>query len=240
MLDARHVIVVAGSAGIGAEVARQAAERGARVTITGRDPDRLAKAAASMPAAVDTAAFDGTDRAAVGRFFAEIDRIDHLASCIGFTERGTLLDHDEDRARMVFENKIWAQLFIVRTAHAKVARDGSIVLTGGTSADRAIFPHFSAFSVVGNTALGALVKGLAGEIAPVRINVVEPTLTETALVGPRTPARDELFARFAARSPVGRIPQPAEVARSYIHAMESGLINGDRLRPDGGPSFSEW
>ena len=193
-----------------------------------------------MPADVATAAFDATDRARVTEFFAGCGAIDHLASCVGFTERGTLLDHDEDRARMVLEHKFWAQLFIVRTAHAQIARDGSIVLTGGTSEERAIFPHFSAFSVIGNTAVGALVRGLAGEIAPVRINVVEPTLTQTPLLGPTSPGLEELLARFIRSSPAAKVPQPDDVARSYIHAMESGLINGDRLRPDGGPSFSYW
>ncbi len=141
---------------------------------------------------------------------------------------------------MVLEHKFWAQLFIVRTAHAQIARDGSIVLTGGTSEDRAVFPHFSAFSIIGNTAVGALVKGLAGEIGPVRINVVEPTLTQTPLLGPITAAVEELFRKFIKSSPAAKVPQPGDVARSYIHAMESGLINGDRLRPDGGPSFSYW
>jgi NAD(P)-dependent dehydrogenase (short-subunit alcohol dehydrogenase family) len=240
MLKGKRVVVIAGSSGIGAAVARQAAEKGAKVTITGRDADRLGAAAATMPAGVETAAFDGTDRSKVIEFFSRIGSIDHLVSCIGFTERGSLLEHDEERARMVFEHKFWAQLFIVRVAHKQVARDGSIVLTGGTSEARAIYPHFSAFSIIGNTALGALVKGLAAEIAPVRINVVEPNLTQTPLIGAITPAVQAMFARFIAKSPVARIPQPAEVARSYIHAMESGLINGDRLRPDGGPSFSEW
>ncbi len=240
MLEGKRVVVIAGSSGIGADVARQAAEKGARVTITGRDPERLQSAAAAMPPGVETVAFDATDRAKVIEFFAGCGPIDHLVSCVGFTEQGTLLGHDEDRARMVLEHKFWAQLFIVRAAHAQIARDGSIVLTGGTSDERAIFPHFSAFSVIGNTAVGALVRGLAGEIAPVRINVVEPTLTQTPLLGPITAAVEELMARFVRSSPAAKVPQPADVARSYIHAMESGLINGDRLRPDGGPSFSYW
>jgi NAD(P)-dependent dehydrogenase (short-subunit alcohol dehydrogenase family) len=240
MLKGKRVVVIAGSSGIGAAVAQQAAEKGAKVMITGRDADRLAAAAAAMAGGVKTFAFDATDRSKVIEFFATLGSIDHLVSCVGFTERGSLLDHDEERARMVFEQKFWAQLFIVRVAHKQIARDGSIVLTGGTSEARAIYPHFSAFSVIGNTAVGALAKGLAAEIAPVRINVVEPNLTQTPLLGEITPALQALLARFTAKSPVARIPQPAEVARSYIHAMESGLINGDRLRPDGGPSFSEW
>ena len=196
MLAGKRVVVLAGSSGICLEVARQAMEKGAVVTITGRDSDRLTAASADLPPGVDARAFDATDRDRVTEFFAQYGPIDHLVSCIGFTEQGSLLHHDETRARKVFEHKFWAQLFIVRTAHAQIARDGSIVLTGGTSEERAIFPHFSAFSIIGNTAVGALVKGLAGEIGPVRINVVEPTLTQTPLLGPITAAVEELLRKF--------------------------------------------
>lgn len=240
MLADRRVVVIGGSSGIGAQVAQQAADRGAAVIITGRDRERLVAATEAMPEGVDVAAFDATDRESVVGFFSDIGPFDHLVSCLGFTERGTALAHDETGARKVFEHKFWAQLFLVRAAHEQIAHDGSIVLTSGTTAERAIVPHFSAISVVANTAVGALVKGLAGELAPVRVNVVEPTLTQTPLLGPSTPAREEWFARFVAASPAGKVPQPADVARSYIHAMESGLINGDSLRPDGGPTFSRW
>ena len=240
MLVGKRVIVIAGSSGIGAEVATQAATKGAHVTITGRSMDRLEAAASSMQAGVEVAAFDATDRTQVAEFFGIYGEIDHLVSCIGFTERGTLLSHDEDRARMVFDHKLWAQLYIVRQALPHMLPEGSIVLTGGTTAGRAIYPHFSAFSVVANTALGAMVKGLAAEIAPIRINVVEPTLTNTPLVALPAADKEVFFARFIAKSPIARVPQPEDVARSYVHAMESRLINGDSLRPDGGPSFSEW
>ncbi|MFC4595638.1 SDR family oxidoreductase [Sphingobium tyrosinilyticum] len=237
-LSDRHVVVIAGSSGIGLAVAAAAAERGARVTVTGRDAARLAKAAAAIGRGTDTVVFDGTDGDEVARFFSKIGHIDHLVSCIGFSERGTLLGHAEEQARRVIEHKFWAQLRIVRQGLPVMSRDGSITLTGGTAADRAGVPHFAAFSIIGNTALGALVQGLAAEIAPVRINVVEPTVTNTPLMDILLPEQKaSFFARFSATSPIGRVPQPQQVARSYIHAMESDLINGDRLRPDGGPTL---
>lgn len=237
-LEGHHVAVIGGSSGIGLAVARTAAARGARVTVTGRDPDRLAAAVAAIGASARGEAFDGTAPEEVAAFFGGCGTIDHLVSCIGFSEPGTLLGHAEDRARRVIEHKFWAQLRIVRLALPAMARDGSITLTGGTAADRAGVPHPAAFSIIGNTALGALVQGLAAEIAPVRINVVEPTVTDTPLIDVMPPERKAAyFAQFAATSPVGRVPRPDEVALSYIHAMESGLVNGDRLRPDGGPTL---
>lgn len=237
-LSGARVVVLGGSSGIGLAVAAEAARRGANVVIAGRDRARLATAAAKVGEGAQTEAFDATDQAALAGFFGRGGAIDHLVSCIGFSERGTLLGHAEDRARLVIEHKFWSQLRIVREAAPVMARSGSITLTGGTSADRAGVPHMAAFSIIGNTMLGALVQGLAAEIAPVRINVVEPTVTDTPLLDVLPPeAKGRYFEAFCATTPIGRVPQPEEVALSYIHAMESGLINGDRLRPDGGPTL---
>lgn len=239
MIRDKHVVVISGSSGIGLEVARQAAERGAKVTITGRSTERLAAAAASISQNVATASFDATDRVSLGRFFDGFGTIDHLVSCFGDTEFGSFLDLDEKRAREVIENKFWAQLFIVRAARNYIARDGSIVLTAGTAFDRAVVPYATAFSAVGNTMLEVLVKGLSAELAPIRVNLVAPTLTNTALFdGMTQEARRKLFEDFAPKLPIMRVPQPHEVARSYIHLMESGLVNGDRIRPDGGPMLA--
>ncbi|MCZ4344068.1 SDR family oxidoreductase [Sphingomonadaceae bacterium G21617-S1] len=239
MLSDKKIIVISGSSGIGLEVARQAASRGARVTITGRSVERLKSAAASLPLSVDTAAFDVTDRSELKRFLAGVGTIDHLVSCFGDTEWGGFLSLDEDRARQVVENKFWAQLMIVREACSIMAKDGSIVLTAGTAVDRGILPYGAAFSVVGNTMLEVLARGLAAELAPVRVNLIEPTVTNTPLfAGMTDQAREELFQNFARLLPLKRIPEPHEVARSYIHLMESGLINGDRVRPDGGPMLA--
>jgi NAD(P)-dependent dehydrogenase (short-subunit alcohol dehydrogenase family) len=182
--------------------------------------------------------FDGTDPAQVAGFFARAGHIDHLVSCIGFSERGSLLSHAEERARLVIEHKFWSQLRIVRNAVPVMTPTGSITLTGGTDADRSGVPHAAGFSILGNSLLAAMVQGMAGEIAPIRINVVEPTLTDTPLIDVLPPdAKARYFEAFAASSPIGRVPRPEEVALSYVHAMESGLVNGDRLRPDGGPTL---
>src|SRR6201990_2388334 len=62
------VVAIGGSAGIGLETARRARAEGAEVILTGRNPERLERAAAEVGAR-DTAAFDATDPAALGRFF---------------------------------------------------------------------------------------------------------------------------------------------------------------------------
>ena len=77
-LPGQTVVVIGGSAGIGLETARRARAEGADVILTGRNPDRLERAAAEVGAR-STAAFDATDPAARDRFFAGLPaQIDHV------------------------------------------------------------------------------------------------------------------------------------------------------------------
>jgi NADP-dependent 3-hydroxy acid dehydrogenase YdfG len=56
------VVVIGGSAGIGLETARRARAEGAKLILTGRNPERLQRAANELDVSVSTAAFDATDQ----------------------------------------------------------------------------------------------------------------------------------------------------------------------------------
>jgi NAD(P)-dependent dehydrogenase (short-subunit alcohol dehydrogenase family) len=77
------LVVIGGSAGIGLETARRARAEGADVILTGRDPERLARAAVAVDAR-STAAFDADDHAALKRFFDGLPGpIDHVLVTAG-------------------------------------------------------------------------------------------------------------------------------------------------------------
>src|SRR5271166_1378978 len=77
-LFGQTVVAIGGSAGIGLEVARRARAEGAEVILTGRNPERLERAARDVDAR-STAAFDATDAEALRRFFDELEApIDHV------------------------------------------------------------------------------------------------------------------------------------------------------------------
>lgn len=72
-LRGQTVVVIGGSAGIGLEVARRSRAEGADVIVTGRDPERLRRAANKL-GVVSSAAFDAGDADALERFFQLGDR----------------------------------------------------------------------------------------------------------------------------------------------------------------------
>src|SRR5215471_8188189 len=71
------VVVIGGSAGIGFETARRARAEGAKVNLTGRNAERLQRAASEVDA-LSTAAFDAADPVALDRFFRDLPSIDHV------------------------------------------------------------------------------------------------------------------------------------------------------------------
>ncbi len=93
------VVVIGGSAGIGLETARRARAEGAKVILTGRNPERLQRAASELDA-LSTAAFDATDPAPLGQFFRDLAAtIDHVMVTAGRPTYGRLADMDLAEAR---------------------------------------------------------------------------------------------------------------------------------------------
>src|SRR5215470_5953528 len=88
-LPGQTVVVLGGSAGIGFETARRARAEGANLILTGRDPERLQRAASEL-GAQSTAAFDAMDPAALERFFRELPGpIDHVMVTAGRPRYGS-------------------------------------------------------------------------------------------------------------------------------------------------------
>src|ERR1700681_175640 len=77
------VVVIGGSSGIGLETARRARAEGAGIVLTGRNPERLQRAALEL-GALSSAAFDATDFDRLERFFDELPTpIDHVMVTAG-------------------------------------------------------------------------------------------------------------------------------------------------------------
>jgi NADP-dependent 3-hydroxy acid dehydrogenase YdfG len=84
------VVVIGGSSGIGLETARRARAEGADVVLTGRDPERLQRAALDVGAR-SAAAFDAADPVALERFFEDLPTpIDHVMVSGGASRGSTM------------------------------------------------------------------------------------------------------------------------------------------------------
>lgn len=232
-LRGKAVVVIGGSSGIGHELARQAQALGAVLTITGRDPNRLATSAEGL-GAVHTALLDAHDETALDQFFTRLNAVDHIVSMVGDSMAGGFLTTTPETMRHVLHSKFWTNWMIGRHAANKLHPGGSVTFTSGTGG-RA--QDVSA-SYVANLALGALVAGLAFEMAPhQRVNAVAPTFMGTGTsFWKGVPASDleQQQAGFSEGVPLKRVGTVDEVASAYIHLMTNTFITGQVLAVDGG------
>jgi NAD(P)-dependent dehydrogenase (short-subunit alcohol dehydrogenase family) len=230
------VVVIGGSAGIGLETARRARAEGANVVITGRDPDRLRLAAVDVGAS-NSAAFDATDPASLGRFFRDLpEPIDHVMVTAGRPHYGRLLEMDLEEARRGIDEHLVLMLQVAHAAAARVSAGGTLLFMGGTGGRR-IGVGLGIASTV-TAALPALTASLALELAPVRVNLiaagfVDTPLSASILGDDLEKRRDQLRATL----PIGRVVGPADVAALAVHIMANTALTGATYDIDGGQQF---
>ncbi len=227
-LQDQRVVLLGGTSGIGLATARLAAEHGAEVIVASSNPSSVQRALAELPATASGTACDLTDPAAVEAFFAGLDPFDHLVYTAG--EALTLLEIrslDLARARQAFELRYFGALGAVHAAVPKIRAGGSVVLTSGTAADRSGPGWAVAASICG--AADSLVRALALELAPIRVNAVKPGIV-------RTPLWPDGFDYEAAAAtlPVGRIGEPADIAEAYVFLMNQHYATGSIVTVGGG------
>jgi NAD(P)-dependent dehydrogenase (short-subunit alcohol dehydrogenase family) len=231
-LQGQIVVLIGGSSGIGLETARQARSEGANVILVGRDPDRLARAAADVNAQ-GTAAFDAADPEQLNRFFAEQpDVVDHVMVTAGGNYYARLADIDFTKARRVVEDHLWLPLHLARAATGKVRPGGTLLFMGG------IHPHFGpglALPDAIGAALPALIANLAVEVAPIRVNLIAAGFVDTPLsarlLGDGLDARR---AELRETLPIRRVVEASDVAALAIHLMTNTALTGATYDVDGG------
>jgi len=223
------IVVIGGLSGIGRAVAERAAASGARVIAAGRRA-----APAGFPARIETAQLDIGDEDAVQRFFAALGPVDHVVVTAGpVIPSWRLAELDIAAAQQAFDTKVFGQLRVARHAAAQIAPGGSITLTSGLLARKAV-PGGLVKSAM-NAAVEAIGKTLAKELAPVRVNVVSPGMVETGMWGPLPEAERQAMAlRAGAGLPVGRVGQPDDLAAAYLMVAQNGFMTGAVIDVDGG------
>ncbi len=226
------VVAIGGSAGIGLETARRARAEGAKVILTGRNAERLQRAAGELDA-LSTAAFDATDPEALERFFRDLPAIDHVMVTAGRPYYGRLADMDFAKIRVLIGEHLVQALCVARYAAGKMRPGGTLIFMGGTGAKRPAVGLSIASAVT--AALPALTASLALEIAPVRVNLIAAGFVDTPLsaelLGDQLEQRRE---QLRSTLPIRRVVGPEDVAALAVHLMTNTALTGGTYDIDGG------
>jgi NAD(P)-dependent dehydrogenase (short-subunit alcohol dehydrogenase family) len=237
-LAGQTVVLIGGSAGIGLETARRARSEGADVVLTGRNPERLERAASEVDAR-STAAFDATDAEALTRFLDGLpDPIDHVLVTGPGPKYVPLLEMDSDQVRDELGGHAVLALQVARNAAPKMRPGGTLLLMGGTEGRKirrevGIFPAATAV-------MPPFTAALALALAPVRVNLIAAGFVDTPLAASYFSSSEGLEARrdeLRATLPIGRVVGPADVAALAVHIMSNTALTGATYDIDGGQQF---
>ncbi|ACA17894.1 short-chain dehydrogenase/reductase SDR [Methylobacterium sp. 4-46] len=234
-LKDQRFLVLGGSSGIGLATARAAAGAGAAVTVASRSRDKLDAALAAIGGTARAVVLDTTDNGAVERFFADESPWDHVAISAAETARGPVRGLGLDAARAAMESKFWGAYQVARAA--RIGPGGSLTFVSGYMSERPLATAVLQGAI--NAALEGLARGLALELAPVRVNTVSPGLIETPLWSRMAEAdRAAMFANAAERLPARRVGRPEDVANAVLFLAATPFATGSTLRLDGGAAIA--
>jgi NAD(P)-dependent dehydrogenase (short-subunit alcohol dehydrogenase family) len=220
-------VIIGGTGGLGRVIAQRFAERGEGVVVTSREKARAEAAANEIGRGVRGLGVDLSRPETIAAALAEVDAVDNLV--ITAIEQGanTIRDFDVAAAIRVITVKLVGYAETVRVLRPRFQPSASVVLFGGIAMERP-YPG-STMVTTFNSGVSGLVRTLAVEIAPHRVNALHP-----GVVGDSPKWRHVVNHPHVARTPIGRLVTMAEIADATEFLLRNTGVNAMDLFVDGG------
>jgi enoyl-[acyl-carrier protein] reductase III len=240
--DGASVLVTGGSRGIGREIARTFAERGAaRIAIGYLRSDRAAEetAAELRDLGAEPALIRGN--VASARVADQVAELGPLNVLIHNAATGVIrpaVEAEDKHFDWTMSANARALISLARVATPSMTSGASIVAVSSLGSARVL----ENYALVGasKAAVEAIVRYLAVELAPrgIRANTVSAGLVDTEALD-HFPNREQMLESALARTPVGRMVTPRDVADAvcFLCSDEARMVCGHTLVVDGGYSL---
>ncbi len=243
-LSGNNALVTGASSGMGEEIARAFAAAGAKVTIVGRNEERLEANRATIEdaggdaiAVVRDLTEDGAPAEVVEEAADAMGGIDILANVAGVMALGPLEDHTPESFDSQFATNVRAHFFVTQAALPHLKKSSGKIIFVSSMAAHMAFPDSAAYTA-SKGAIEALARQLAVELGPqgIRVNAIAPGEIVT-------PMNDELYAEHPEFidevkdfTPARRLGYPDDVAPTavYLASDAAKFVYGISIVVDGG------
>ena len=229
-MNERTVVVIGGTSGIGLEIARHVLKGGDSVVITGRDATRAAEVAATLGEGASSLAVDLAEPEMLAPALAGVERVDGLVLAAVERDSNTVKDYDIARARRLVTLKLVGYTEVVHTLLPRMSPDASIVVFGGRAKDRP-YPGSTTVSTV-NGGVDGLVRTMALELAPIRVNALHPGIIGDSPFWAGKP--DAVLDAYRSRTPGGQLATMADVVDTVDFLLRNRGVTGASLYVDCG------
>ena len=242
-LKDKRALITGGTTGIGLETARAFLKEGARLAITGKNPETLDAARKELGTdvlVISSDAADVTAQKSIAQSVREaFGMLDILFVNAGIVELKPVEQWTEPAFDRSFATNIKGPYFLIQSLLPVFANPASIVLNTSVNAHIGM-PTTSVYGAT-KAALLSLARTLSGELISrgIRVNAVSPGPITTPLYGKLGLSESDLKAVSASiqqQVPAGRFGSPAEIAQAVVFfaSDESAFAVGSELMIDGG------
>jgi NAD(P)-dependent dehydrogenase (short-subunit alcohol dehydrogenase family) len=222
-------LIIGGTGSLGFAIAQQRAKFGEQVVLTSRDPGRAEEAARDIGVNAKGIVLDLSNPHDISDALSSVGAVDHLvlATAANDNSHNTLADFDVDAATDAVTVKLIGFTETIRVLRDRLTPLASIVLFGGLARNRP-YPG-STMVTTFNAGISGLVRTLALELAPIRINAIHP-----GVVGDSLRWRHMSDHPAIARTPLGRLVTMAEIANATDFLLSNTGVSAVDLIIDGG------
>ena len=230
MAGPASAVIVGGTSGIGKELAKALAKRGDEVVITGRDAARAKAVAAEVGGKTRSLAVDLANPTEIAGKLADIGQVKHLVIAAIERDENSVKKLDIARAVRLVTLKLVGYTEVVHQLAPRFTQEASIVVFGGLAKERP-YPGSTTVTTV-NGGVNNMIKTLAVELAPVRVNAVHPGIVGDSPAWSGKPP--QVLQGVVSRTPLGRLVTMNEVVGSVLFLLHNQGVNGVNLYVDGG------
>lgn len=239
----KRTLITGGTSGIGLETAKQFLAEGARVIVTGVNPDSIAAAKAELGGDVLVLRADSASVSAQKELAQAVEahygKVDVVFLNAGVSVWQPIEDWSEEMFDRSFDINVKGPYFLIQALLPVFANPASVVLNTSIS----VHTGSTRSSVYAATkaAFLSLSKTLSSELMQrgIRFNAVSPGPVDTPLydkLGIPDAYRQQLNADIIKTIPSGRFGAPEEIAKAvlYLASDESRWTMGSEIVVDGG------
>lgn len=238
-LEGKTILVTGASSGIGRAAAIECSKMGAKVIITARNEERLARTLSEIAGEGHQMVLcDLNNEEAIDKMVIDLPEIQGLINNAGFTKILPVQFLSSGEINSVFQvNTVAPMILLQKLLKKKKLKKGASVVFTSSLAGMGVCTVGNSMYSASKGAISAFTRCVALELAPknIRVNAVCPGMVDTGILDSGTLTKEQLDEDMK-NYPLGRYGKPEDIAWAMIYLLSdaSSWVTGDNLVIDGG------